>query len=191
MDFYEKPTEIYLQLFFFAGKNVMTVRAYDADFGRNGTVRYMIGNHRPVDPETSMSLFLIDSETGLITSNTNKLDRETLDRYKLPIIAYDNGVNPQSSTATVTIEVTDENDERPKFLQKIYRVNLSESQTSGPVISVVATDDDVDDNAALTYSIITQNDLNFFSITTLPSNVGVITVYNVSLVNHVHPITEY
>lgn len=166
--------------FIFLGKNVMTVRADDADFGRNGTVRYMIGNNRPVDPETSMSLFLIDSETGLITSNTNKLDRETLDRYHLPIIAYDNGINPQSSTATVTIEVTDENDERPKFLQKIYKVNLLESQTSGPVISVVATDDDVDDNAALTYSIITQNDLNFFSITTLPSNVGVLTVYNVS-----------
>jgi hypothetical protein len=55
----------------------------------------------------------IDSETGLITSNTNKLDRETLDRYYLPVVAYDNGVNSQSSTATVTIVVTDENDERP------------------------------------------------------------------------------
>ena len=162
------------------GKNVMTVRANDVDYGRNGTVHYMIGDNRPVDPETSMSLFLIDRETGLITSNTNKLDRETLDRYYLPIVAYDNGVNPQSSTATVTVVVTDENDERPKFLQKIYRVDLSESQLSGPVVSVVATDDDVDDNAKLTYSIVTQNDLNFFSIITLPSNDGVITVYNVS-----------
>ncbi|XP_071177027.1 neural-cadherin-like isoform X2 [Mytilus edulis] len=160
------------------GKNVMTVRANDVDYGRNGTVHYMIGDNRPVDPETSMSLFLIDRETGLITSNTNKLDRETLDRYYLPIVAYDNGVNPQSSTATVTVVVTDENDERPKFLQKIYRVDLSESQLSGPVVSVVATDDDVDDNAKLTYSIVTQNDLNFFSIITLPSNDGVITVYN-------------
>ena len=159
----------------------MTVRADDVDYGRNGTVHYMIANiNRPVDATTVMSLFLIDSETGLITSNTNKLDRETLDRYYLPVVAYDNGVNSQSSTATVTIVVTDENDERPKFLQKIYRINLSESQKTGPVISVSATDDDIDENAKLIYSI--ENDLKYFAIKTLPSNAGVITVYSVSKV---------
>jgi hypothetical protein len=96
------------------------------------------------------------------------------------VVAYDNGVNSQSSTATVTIVVTDENDERPKFLQKIYRINLSESQKTGPVISVSATDDDIDENAKLIYSI--ENDLKYFAIKTLPSNAGVITVYSVSKV---------
>ncbi|CAG2215989.1 unnamed protein product [Mytilus edulis] len=65
----------------------------------------------------------------------------------------------------------------PNFYRRFIVVDLSESQLSGPVVSVVATDDDVDDNAKLTYSIVTQNDLNFFSIITLPSNDGVITVY--------------
>ena len=36
----------------------MTVRADDVDYGRNGTVHYMIANiNRPVDATTGMSLF--------------------------------------------------------------------------------------------------------------------------------------
>ncbi|KAK3086114.1 hypothetical protein FSP39_013724 [Pinctada imbricata] len=157
------------------GKNVMTIRATDADLGENGTVHYSLGNNRPADARTGASLFIIDSDTGLIKSNTATLDREKLDHYYLPVIATDKGVNPLSSSATLTITVLDVNDERPKFLKKIYKATLPESQESGPIITVSATDDDIGKNAKLTYSL--ESDLNYFSIVTLPSNAGVINVF--------------
>ncbi|XP_061162553.1 neural-cadherin-like [Saccostrea echinata] len=157
------------------GKIVMTVRAIDYDLGENGTVYYTLGNNRPADPKTGDSLFVIDSITGLVRSNTNTLDREKVDQYILPVIATDRGKVPLSSTASLTIQITDKNDERPRFNKKIYRATLPESQTSGLIITVAATDDDIGNNSKITYSL--KSDLNFFSISSLPSNKGALNVY--------------
>ncbi|XP_033753809.1 LOW QUALITY PROTEIN: neural-cadherin-like [Pecten maximus] len=159
-------------------KNIMTVRAKDFDLGMNGTVYYQIDGrgNTPANPDNGEYLFKIQESSGLVYSNTDILNREVLDRYHLQVIAVDRGVPQRSSTATLTIKVSDENDEAPVFLQKIYRVTLSESQKSGPVITVSATDDDIGENAKLTYTL--QSDLSFFSITTLPSNAGVINVFH-------------
>ena len=91
---------------------------------------------------------------------------------------FPQGVPQKSSTATITIQVTDENDEAPVFLQKIYRTTLSESQLSGRVITVSATDKDVNENTKLTYTL-ENSDLTFFSIRSL-FNAGDITVFRVS-----------
>lgn len=163
---------------FFVGKIVMTVRAVDYDLGENGTVYYTLGNNRPADPETGDSLFVIDGKTGLVISNTRTLDREKVDQYLLPVVATDGGKVPLSSTATLTIQVTDKNDERPRFNKKIYRATLPESQKSGLIITVAATDDDIGNNSKIAYSL--KSDLNFFSISSLPSNKGALNVYKVS-----------
>lgn len=159
----------------------MTVWAVDYDLGNNGSVYYEIDrlSNPPVDSQTGDYLFLIDPQTGLLKTNTNKLDREKLDHYTLKIIAKDKGTPQQTSNATITIKIEDVNDERPVFVKKIYRTTLSESQKSGPVITVSATDDDIGDNAKLTYSL--SEDLSFFAIETLPSNAGVIQVFSVSI----------
>ena len=169
----------------FSGKNILTVRAVDYDLGENGTVYYTLGNNRPADAATGESLFIIDATTGLIQSNTDKLDREKLDHYYVPVVATDRGVNPLSSTATVTVIVEDVDDESPRFLKKLYRATLSESQVSGPIITVSATDDDIGKNAKLHYSL--ESNLDLFSVVDLPSNAGVINVHKVSLLNFSYP----
>ena len=160
----------------------MTVVAQDFDAGENGTVFYEIDRYGnpPADPRTSEWLFQINSETGLIqTKLSDSLDRETTSQYFLQIIAKDRGVEQRSTTATVTIKIDDINDQPPVFVEKIYRVSMSENQVAGPVVTVSATDNDIDENARLTYTL-EEGDRSYFSIETMPPNAGVLTVFRVS-----------
>ena len=160
----------------------MTVVAKDFDAGENGTVFYEIDRfgNPPTDHESADWLFQINSETGLIqTKIDNSLDRESRARYHLQIIAKDRGIEQRSATATVTISISDINDQVPKFVEKIYRVTMSENQASGPVVTVSATDKDIDEHARLTYTL-KETDRSFFSIEQMPPNAGVLTVFNVS-----------
>ncbi|KAL5021610.1 hypothetical protein ScPMuIL_000765 [Solemya velum] len=160
------------------GQSVMTVIAKDYDAGENGTVHYVIdplGNN-PSEPG-GKHLFTIESETGLVKSNTDTLDRESVDRYLLSIVAADKGVEPQSSSATVTINIADMNDQKPVFVQKIYQVKMSENLKSGPVVTVSATDNDIGENAKLMYTLKTGEDAKFFKMEDIPPNAGVLNVF--------------
>ena len=55
---------------------------------------------------------------------------------------------------------------------------MSENQIAGPVVTVSATDNDIDENARLTYTL-KESDRTFFSIETMPPNAGVLTVFQV------------
>lgn len=160
----------------------MTVIAEDFDAGENGTVFYEIDRYGnpPADPRTGEWLFQINSETGLIqTKISDSLDRETTAQYFLQIIAKDKGIEPRSSTATVTIRISDINDQPPVFVEKIYRVHMSENTAKGgPVITVSATDNDIDENARLTYTL-EETDSYYFFIEKVPPNAGLVTVFNV------------
>ena len=48
------------------------------------------------------------------------LDAETLTKYIFPIIVTDNGYPPGTVSTTVTINVTDVNDEPPRFTYDTY-----------------------------------------------------------------------
>ena len=61
--------------------------------------------------------FLLDSETGQIIL-ARELDRETTDQYIIEVEASDGSL---SATATITIDVTDVNDNAPIFNPGLYR----------------------------------------------------------------------
>lgn len=68
----------------------------------------------------------------------------------------DEGVPSLSSTATVVIEVLDENDNSPQFGHKLFQVKLPERQSmAGPqeIYRMVARDDDVGPNGMVKYSL--------------------------------------
>ena len=73
--------------------------------------------------------FIVSSLTfpGIIRLK-NRLDRETNEKVEFEVIATDNGSPPMSSTATVSITVTDANDNAPVFTQhqRIFYVGVSE-----------------------------------------------------------------
>jgi hypothetical protein len=64
-------------------------------------------------------------------------------------------------TASLQVTLFDVNDNPPVFPQKTYHVNITEGKISGPVITVTATDKDLNSN--ITY-MITKNYNNTFKI---------------------------
>lgn len=76
----------------------------------------------------------------------------------------DEGVPPLSSTATVIIEVLDENDNSPQFSHKLFQIKLPEQQSmdeAQDIYRMVGRDDDVGPNGMITYSLEDSNDDRF------------------------------
>lgn len=76
----------------------------------------------------------------------------------------DEGAPPLSSTATVIIEVLDENDNSPQFSHKLFQIKLPEQQSTAEpqdIYRMVARDDDVGPNGLITYSLEDSNEDRF------------------------------
>ncbi|RXN29103.1 cadherin-related family member 2 [Labeo rohita] len=84
------------------------------------------------------SNFTIGEETGVLT-NSGLLDREAMDpaldgRIELTVIASDMGTPPQSSSTSVIINIGDENDNSPQYLDLApYEFRVNESILVGSV----------------------------------------------------------
>lgn len=77
------------------------------------------------------------------------------------VVVSDNASPALRSTATVVIKVLDSNDNKPKFTDKLFHVQLLERrQKSGKrdVCRVVASDEDEGLNAVVTYKLQDNND---------------------------------
>ncbi|XP_019620041.1 PREDICTED: protocadherin Fat 4-like [Branchiostoma belcheri] len=142
-----------------ASSLVGTVFAEDTDEGMNGEVKYYL------DPSGQEVPFNISEETGNITT-TEVLDREGgVASYTFTVIAQDNGTPTSlNSNATVTVSITDENDNAPKFNPAQYHVSILEQSPIGMVVAeTFATDADVGTNAELSYSL-RGNGTKYFSV---------------------------
>ncbi|XP_041483662.1 protocadherin-23-like [Lytechinus variegatus] len=126
------------------GLSVTTVMATDSD--TNPNIQYSF------TPDGNPGgYFAVDQYSGIITL-AHSLDRETQDRYMLELEATD---TEYTTTTTLEIIVTDENDNAPVFRQESYQVTLPElTQPNVAVVAVNASDKDIGDNAALTYSFV-------------------------------------
>ena len=96
--------------------------------------------------------------TGRVTI-VSSLDRETRQKYTLTIRAQDDGQPAKSSTATLTITVTDINDNKPTFGRDSYSFKIAENNAKNALVGKLgqATDEDAGDNAKIVYSIVNGN----------------------------------
>lgn len=62
------------------------------------------------------------------------LDRELRSQFDLVVEASDGAVDPRRTTLTLTIQVTDIDDNSPVFSQQTYVVNVPENSPVGTVI---------------------------------------------------------
>uniref|UniRef100_A0A8C5I2S1 Cadherin-22 n=1 Tax=Gouania willdenowi TaxID=441366 RepID=A0A8C5I2S1_GOUWI len=144
------------------GTSVMKVSASDADdptYGSSARVIYGV-----LDGER---FFTVDRHTGIIMTAVADLDRETQDRYELVVKATDMAgqMGGLSGSTTVTIVITDVNDNPPRFQQKMYQFSVSEAAAVGtPVGRVIATDSDMGENTDMSYLIKEGGEL--FKVTT-------------------------
>ncbi|CAI9732107.1 protocadherin Fat 1 isoform X3 [Octopus vulgaris] len=143
------------------GSVLIQVHAVDKDDGLNGEIIYRFADENPV---WVSQYFTIDADTGQLML-VSRLDRETQDRYNLTIVAEDKGEKPLSSHSYIKVEVTDVNDEPPRFKQKKYLASVNEDAAPGTVIFAVnATDSDIEDNSRLTFHITADDPLGQFRI---------------------------
>ncbi|XP_019772654.2 fat-like cadherin-related tumor suppressor homolog isoform X8 [Dendroctonus ponderosae] len=140
------------------GTEVVRVQATSEDIGANAEVYYSIigGNEH--------KKFAINNKSGVITI-ADMLDFERAKDYFLTIQAIDGGIPPLSNVATVNISVTDCNDNAPVFSQGSYSARVREDiQIGGQVVQITAIDIDGEENAKVSYSIVSGDNLNQFSI---------------------------
>uniref|UniRef100_A0A668T462 Cadherin domain-containing protein n=1 Tax=Oreochromis aureus TaxID=47969 RepID=A0A668T462_OREAU len=129
------------------------VRATDPDAGANGQVRYRIVNH----PD----LFTISANGSIYTRVP--LDRESRSQYDLVVEASDGAVDPRRTSFTVSVQVTDIDDNSPVFSQQTYVVNVPENSPVGTVVlQLSAVDLDLFSN--VTYRIKTESARQLFSL---------------------------
>ena len=133
------------------GTEVVTINATDLDSGLNGRISYSI-----VKQEPAGHTFSIDHESGKI-STTGELDRETVDNYRLVVMATDKAqpVTAQKSVQKmVTIIVTDVNDNTPEFVSMNSVTVPSNAPVDYLVTTVKAIDLDIGENGEIEYGII-------------------------------------
>lgn len=126
------------------GTRIIQVQALDPDAGANGQVTYSLGAliQSEEDLDTLIGTFSIDSNTGWISTHKD-LDHESNPSYTFTVVASDLGETLSlSSTTTVTVSVSDINDNPPRFLEQHYFGSVQESDPPGEVVAVLNTRDD-------------------------------------------------
>uniref|UniRef100_A0A8C1QZF3 Cadherin 7b n=1 Tax=Cyprinus carpio TaxID=7962 RepID=A0A8C1QZF3_CYPCA len=146
------------------GTMVVQVTATDADdptYGNSARVVYSIIHGQPY--------FSVEPKTGIIRTALPNMDRETRNQYVLIIQAKDmvGQMGGLSGTTSVTVTLTDVNDNPPRFSRKSYQYSVLESVAVPSVVAKLkAADADIDSNAEMDYHIIDGDAHGVFNITT-------------------------
>ncbi|XP_067887283.1 cadherin-7-like isoform X3 [Heterodontus francisci] len=133
------------------GTFVTQVTATDADdpsYGSHARIVYHILQGQPY--------FLVEPTTGVIRVALPNTDREAKEQHVVIIEAKDMAglKGGLSATTTVTITLSDVNDNRPKFQHKLYHFSVPESASIESTVGrIMATDVDTGQNAEMKYTV--------------------------------------
>ena len=131
------------------GTSILTVQATDSDQGSHGEVEYSL--------DSTEVPFAINTTSGEITLTSN-LDYETIQQYVFNVTASDRGRPVRSSSTQVVIDVTNVNEDPPRFTQSEYSIDVCESTpVSYEVLRIAALDSDAGSFGEVAYSVITEN----------------------------------
>ncbi|XP_022625485.1 protocadherin gamma-A12-like [Seriola dumerili] len=151
------------------GSTLCSVTARDPDWRQNGTVIYSLlageVNGAPVS-----SYLSVNGDTGVIHA-VRSFDYEQFRSFKVHVMARDNGSPPLSSNVTVSVFISDVNDNSPHILYPALEGNsfmtelVPKAAHGGSLVSkVIAVDADSGQNAWLSYHIVKSTDPGLFTI---------------------------
>ncbi|XP_028450211.1 cadherin-7-like [Perca flavescens] len=149
------------------GTSVVTVVATDADdptYGNSARLVYSILQGPPY--------FSVEPKTGVVRTALADLDREVRDHFLLVIQAKDmiGQMGGLTGTTSVTVMLTDVNDNPPRFPRRSYQFRVPESAlVSAVVAKIKALDPDLGPNAEMDYRILEGDGLGTFQIITEPN----------------------
>ncbi|KAM4038959.1 protocadherin alpha-4-like isoform 7-T7 [Anomaloglossus baeobatrachus] len=129
------------------GTTVAIISVYDKDSGSNGKVHCFISEPSPFKVNPAFM-----SDFSLIVNGP--LDREVKDEYEVTITARDEGSPSLSTSKTLKIDVSDANDNAPRFSQSVDTILIKENNPPGShIYTASASDPDIGQNSFITYSI--------------------------------------
>ncbi|XP_067673635.1 cadherin-87A-like [Haliotis asinina] len=134
------------------GTYIATIQAVDRDEGDNGNVQYTLRG-------TGNDQFLINETTGSLTLS-KALDYETQRVFQILVNAKDGGNPARETSTTLTINVTNINDEPPIPERAIYQTYAQETSLNLRPAVVVKARDNEDPSGVITYRIIAGNTRN-------------------------------
>ncbi|XP_078810321.1 protocadherin alpha-3 isoform X23 [Oryzias latipes] len=130
------------------GTTVALLSITDLDSGINRKIISFIDGNASF----TLSQSIQDNMFAVLTKS--QLDREETSRYDITITAKDAGEPSLTSEKTISVYVSDTNDNKPEFSLNPYTFYLTENNTPGaPVFSVQATDHDEGENALISYNL--------------------------------------
>nr|XP_055033334.1 protocadherin gamma-A11-like [Misgurnus anguillicaudatus] len=130
------------------GTTVALISLSDLDSEINGRVSCSI----PEDVPFKLMSSTQDNTYSLVT--TSALDRETKSHYEVMLVAKDAGQPPLSSVKTITVQVSDVNDNSPEFSSSPYVFYVMENNVPGKsLFSVSASDKDASESGVVNYQI--------------------------------------
>ncbi|KAM4586898.1 protocadherin gamma-A11-like [Fundulus diaphanus] len=151
------------------GSTLCSVSARDPDWRQNGTVIYSLLPGE-VNGASVSSYLSVNGDTGVIHA-VRSFDYEQFRSFKVHIMARDNGSPPLSSNVTVSVFISDVNDNSPQILypapegSSFMTELVPKAAHGGSLVSkVIAVDADSGQNAWLSYHIVKATDPGLFTI---------------------------
>ncbi|XP_064874295.1 protocadherin alpha-3-like [Oncorhynchus nerka] len=131
------------------GTVISLISVTDKDSGINGKVLASISEDVPFELKPSYK----ENVYSVVTRG--RLDRELVSHYDITITATDCGQPPLSTFNTLNVQISDVNDNSPEFSQDPIELYLVENNAPGAsIFSVIASDKDLNENAAISYHIV-------------------------------------
>ncbi|XP_071060597.1 protocadherin alpha-3-like [Pseudochaenichthys georgianus] len=149
------------------GSMISLIRVKDKDSGVNGKIIPSITSDVPFELKPSYK----ENIYSVVTKGF--LDREQVSHYEITIKATDCGEPPLSTFKTLNIQISDVNDNRPHFSQNPLQFYLFENNIAGnSIFSVSATDNDLNENAAISYNMVGEGSQMYMSFLNINSETG-------------------
>ncbi|XP_054840716.1 protocadherin gamma-B1-like isoform X3 [Eublepharis macularius] len=153
-----------------SGTLVALISVNDRDSGENGKIACHLSENLPFQiVSTSNNYYKLRTD--------GSLDRESIPEYNITIIATDKGTPSLSTHKTISLSISDINDNPPAFEKVYYIAHVPENNPSGSsIFRLKAADPDLDSNSKVIYSILKSNieDMPLSSYVSINSETGMI-----------------
>ncbi|KAL1261570.1 hypothetical protein QQF64_006835, partial [Cirrhinus molitorella] len=153
-----------------SGTVLAILNIQDVDSNESGKVNCHLNENVPFIIQSSPDGFY-----SLVTDSN--LDRERESEYNISVTCTDEGVPSLSSSVTLSLQISDVNDNAPVFDKSFYQASVQENNTPGlSIFTVRARDADFNQNARVSYILEDSlvNGVPVFSLVSVSADSGVI-----------------
>ncbi|XP_055783827.1 cadherin-related family member 2 [Salvelinus fontinalis] len=153
----------------------LDIEAKDLDQGDNGKFELSLAGPDMDVFSVSPLIAYSKSQVQITVKNSQAVDYETKTSMVIQIIAKDpSNTEDCCSTATVTIQIKDINDNSPTFPKEVYNLKVDEHSPNGTTVdTITATDPDTMDVGNIRYRLLPDSILKYFDVNAMTGRIFV------------------